>query len=568
MCMSVASTSNFMGSGSLPFTSSNHDSLIPSQAGVKNSGRVSATDLNVKTLISEITMDDDDFQTILNQEVALRANVKGDFDFEPEDIEKISKKMIYRLTLLEARRNGALLTESEKNLIQKSIAILICSTISSIPQQVEQEQELEYFPYTFRDTQTGISTTHRIYLKTDANAICDARTRNTWLHIAAETGNELLLKGFIKYGGTSVNMEARNSEDLTPLMLALRDEKEKSVAILLEAGADVHALSEKYGSVLHVAAQTNARIIDVIFQKREGSLNWELENMEGETPIFSAVKVDRIEVAEKLIRAGVDIHKFNTLRTAYPLSIAASEGQTKIAKLLLENGATINKYNTKYCNDITPLFQAVTSEKTDVELIHALIAAGDDPHRRLIDNKGLISFVNMRVSPEKILRTLLGEYQVKLDREAIWRTDCEGGFRQIKILLEHGVDPNVVLETGTYFMGCTLLGKCSMGFCRDDAEKIIELLNHGADPNAINRTGSGGIAGYFYMTSFATFAHSHCCEKRYLAPRAFELTQLFLSKGAKIDSQIKKYFDGSYVVKNNPQFRQFIDNHYQGCTIM
>lgn len=110
-----------------------------------------------------------------------------------------------------------------------------------------------FIDYIYKDSTSGLETTRRIEFHRDSGAISDIKTKNTWLHIASMIEHTVMLKAFIQLD-PKINLEERNDEDMTPLMLAVQEQKERSIEILLDAGADIYALSKKHGSALHLAA--------------------------------------------------------------------------------------------------------------------------------------------------------------------------------------------------------------------------------------------------------------------------------------------------------------------------
>jgi hypothetical protein len=91
------------------------------------------------------------------------------------------------------------------------------------------------------------------------------------------------------------------------------------------------------------------------------------------------------------------------------------------------------------------------------------------------------------------------------------------------------------------------------------------LLKHGGNPNLKSKNFGG-----YWTTPFSYFVSKHTDVQ--LASRAFELTKLFLSKGAIIDEKIKEEFDNSFLVKNNQEFKKLIEDSYRkthgGCVFM
>lgn len=112
----------------------------------------------------------------------------------------------------------------------------------------------------------------------------------------------------------------------TPMIhwAALRGEEEK-VALLLETGSKVDAVSNR-----------------------------------GVTPLHLAAVNGHLEVAEVLLKNGADVNAKGKYDSTTPLHKAAQWGQLEMVKLLLEHGADINARNR---DRQTPLFEAEFREE-------------------------------------------------------------------------------------------------------------------------------------------------------------------------------------------------------------
>lgn len=106
-----------------------------------------------------------------------------------------------------------------------------------------------------------------VNLAQDGNKIVDSHG-NTWLHLGALLGFENLVRGFIQKGGTKLDLDIRNQDDETPLMLAARAGRTKIVELLADK-ADVNAMIRSTNwSVLHEAAfKGNTEVVRLLLQK-------------------------------------------------------------------------------------------------------------------------------------------------------------------------------------------------------------------------------------------------------------------------------------------------------------
>lgn len=129
-----------------------------------------------------------------------------------------------------------------------------------------------------------------------------------------------------------------------------------------------------------------------------------------------------------------------------PLGIAAEYGHYEMAKLLLQSGATIDKYThtTSHQPNLTPLREAVIhieNKKSNAALIKLLLKHDADINK--IDDIGL-SF---------LLRS--------------------GFADELALLLQHGLDANLIFDKKS------LLAHCLGGYQRH--ELVLTLIQHGAD---------------------------------------------------------------------------------------
>ena len=117
------------------------------------------------------------------------------------------------------------------------------------------------------------------------------------MHDAAQYGHTDIIRLLAKYRG---DINARNTIGITPLKAAAQNDELECVKVLLELGADVHAVSKdtKEG-ILH-----NAKSIAVARLLLEAGADVNAADKERETPLHHAIINGFTELAVYLIEQG------------------------------------------------------------------------------------------------------------------------------------------------------------------------------------------------------------------------------------------------------------------------
>jgi len=220
----------------------------------------------------------------------------------------------------------------------------------------------------------------------------------------------------------------------------------------------------------------------------------------GLTALHFAARDGNLEMARILIDARADVERRSGNGTR-PMATAIINNHIELALYFLEKGADVNASDDFYKR--TPLFAAVEmrdpdftrdtasplSDKRDpMDLIKALLDRGANPNAQV------------NTTPFR------GFYQVSANwvnfdgQTAFIRAALSGDVTLMRLLLEHGADPNIkTYEGSTALMAAAGLNwVVAQTFSRSDDEYLEAAklcLDKGADINAVNKQGFTAMHG-------------------------------------------------------------------------
>lgn len=326
------------------------------------------------------------------------------------------------------------------------------------------------------------------------------------LILAARSGSVAIVEAMLE-AGAEVDLREPNF-DQTALMVAVRADAPDSVRLLLARGADVNAQS-KAGAVpdfRRPAASAGSKGIGIV---RGG---WpergERSPVGGaKTPLLYATRQGDLELTRMLIEAGAEIEQpdannvtplLNAVLNATVESLARPRAQhIDVARYLVERGANVNAADWY---GETPLWAAVVLRNLDVsgpasdngidrvaalDLIRMLLEAGADPNARTQEHP-----------PEHRFITRLGDLSWVdfTGQTPFLRAALSGDVTTMKLLLDHGADPNLATYAGTTpLMAAAGINWVVSQTYDEGADALLEAvkLAHalGNDVNAINSMG-------------------------------------------------------------------------------
>jgi ankyrin repeat protein len=224
------------------------------------------------------------------------------------------------------------------------------------------------------------------------------------------------------------------------------------------------------------------------------------------TPLLFAARDGRSREAALLLEAGADVElgEANDIR---PLLMALLNNQLDAARLLLAHGADVN------ASDFwgrSPLFAAVeyrnldmnnrdqdspTTNDVDREPLLAMI-------RELVEHGADVNAQTREVPPSRRWLYSLGDVSWVdfTGQTPFLRAALSGDVATMRLLLEHGADPNLATPAGT----TPLMAAAGVNWVvaqtytespRSQLDAVQLCLDHGADVNAANSMGLTALLG-------------------------------------------------------------------------
>lgn len=324
------------------------------------------------------------------------------------------------------------------------------------PLDHDLDNQLQYLWYTQREEsiptqlkqQEGESALHAAARNNDVSMVEDLLSKDCsieefdsrgWspLHIAAARGNLEVLRYLVAHtgkvniageqmnndtplglaaeydkadaikilAGAGATIEARNSCNNTPLMVAAVEGCSGAVRKLIELRADVNCHNSLESALFLLCGRTNkreARLGILQMMLDAGACPDGIENPMGWTPLHKAAEWSDEAIVSVLLARGanVDAKKMESLHT--PLYIAIDKNRPSIVKLLLDAGAD---RNTFFQGNWTPAHTA--AKCPNYEIMRMLLEKEVDLNVQLLDRGWTPLHVATRCRHMEIVKMLL-----------------------------------------------------------------------------------------------------------------------------------------------------------------
>jgi uncharacterized protein len=322
----------------------------------------------------------------------------------------------------------------------------------------------------------------------------------TPLMTAAKLGSVTVMKALTEHGAMVDVKEPKWKS--TPLMLAVRENQPAAVKFLIDHDASVNARTRvgKKPPRRPAGAGGGSHGVGII----RGGLpetGSQTPIAGGMTPLLYAARDGRLEIARLLMTAKADVNQADANGIS-PLQMAINNNQTKVATLLMDQGADINSADAY---GRSPLWLAVqlrnqeldrsmtngVDRQAALELIQALIARGAKVNFRTTDSPP---------SPRHIMPLGDLSWVNFIGQTPFLRAALSGDITVMRMLLEHGADPNIATEEGTTALmaaaGVNWVVAQTYTESKEAQMEAVQLcLEKGGDVNAKNSMGLTAIHG-------------------------------------------------------------------------
>ena len=312
---------------------------------------------------------------------------------------------------------------------------------------------------------------------------------------------------------------SEQSEDLTPLMRAIKEGDVDKVEDLLDTEIDLNAKNNKGFNAFHLACEIGATRIVNLLHKKGMDINEPADDYLRSTPLFLAIKNNHERLIWFLLKLGakIDQRDAKTGNTILHLISSSCSSDLVLPEIFIKDN--VNSQNN---DGVTPLMLAVVSRK--IEMAHQLLQ-----NKALVDQKDKWGYTALwyafhalsgayHLEDEKILR-LLVKYGASLDT----------AFGQTKYTLLQVAIKNKKLELARLLLQNKAsvdqkdeLGNTALWYAYEsgDEEMVKLLIEYGANLNAV-------------------FNGRHTPLQAALIGKKFEMACVFLQNKASVDQKDK-----------------------------
>ncbi len=324
--------------------------------------------------------------------------------------------------------------------------------------------------------------------ESDNDVFATGELDQTALHIAADRGNVQRIHSLLRHGA---DLEARDLDGYTPLMIAISVEEPEAVNRLLEAGADITTQNNGGDTPLHIAARNSNP--DLTARLLEADANPKLRNAEGHTPLHSLAdglspnETSRspIDTMELLVHSGADIDALDKDgNTALHLVARGRIPESNhIALAMLQQGASSRIQNI---HGLTPYETAqqprerpdsVYAEKVKDTIIQYELRANTRSFARNSGEDSVATYQEARNYPRTSSNDVDHHTEEDIyDRNAdLHFCAAAGNHKRVDELLKDGANPNARDPNGRTALHEAVDAR--------HYETVNRLLKGGADPN-------------------------------------------------------------------------------------
>ncbi|XP_031144766.1 B-cell lymphoma 3 protein homolog [Sander lucioperca] len=175
------------------------------------------------------------------------------------------------------------------------------------------------------------------------------RNGQTALHLCCEYDQRDCLSIVLSRSSSSICLEIRNYEGLSPLHLAVLRGHKDLAKMLLDAGADINAMDIKSGQspLVHAVESNNADMVHFLI---ESGCDVNSQSYSGNTALHSACGRGQVDTVRLLLKSGAD-SSLKNYHNDTPVMVAKNK---KIADVLRGRGSNHIRVQDQHCVSLSP----------------------------------------------------------------------------------------------------------------------------------------------------------------------------------------------------------------------
>ncbi|KAA8591712.1 B-cell lymphoma 3 protein homolog [Etheostoma spectabile] len=175
------------------------------------------------------------------------------------------------------------------------------------------------------------------------------RNGQTALHLCCEYDQRDCLSIVLSRSSSSICLEIRNYDGLSPLHLAVLRGHRDLAKMLLDAGADINAMDIKSGQspLMHAVESNNADMVHFLI---ESGCDVNSQSYSGNTALHSACGRGQVDTVRLLLKSGAD-SSIKNYHNDTPVMVAKNK---KIADVLRGRGSNHIRVQDQHCVSLSP----------------------------------------------------------------------------------------------------------------------------------------------------------------------------------------------------------------------